>query len=69
MTTRNLQFLFKPTTVALIGASQKPASVGAVLSRNLFSAGFEGEIFPVNPKYDTIQGAVSYTHLTLPTMQ
>ncbi|MGD8540868.1 MAG: bifunctional acetate--CoA ligase family protein/GNAT family N-acetyltransferase [Desulfobacteraceae bacterium] len=60
MTTRNLQFLFKPTTVALIGASQKPASVGAVLSRNLFSAGFEGDIFPVNPKYDTIQGVRTF---------
>ncbi|MGB8718217.1 MAG: bifunctional acetate--CoA ligase family protein/GNAT family N-acetyltransferase [Desulfobacterales bacterium] len=60
MTTRNLEFMFKPATVALIGASQKPASVGAVLSRNLFSAGFEGDIFPVNPKYDTIQGVRTF---------
>lgn len=60
MTTRNLQFMFKPAAVALIGASQKPASVGAVVSRNLFSAGFEGEIFPVNPKYDSIQGVRTF---------
>lgn len=60
MTTRNLQFMFKPAAVALIGASQKPASVGAVLSRNLFSAGFDGDIFPVNPKYDTIQGVRTF---------
>ncbi len=60
MTTRNLEFMFKPATVALIGASQKPASVGAVLSRNLFSAGFEGDIFPVNPKYDSVQGVCTF---------
>ncbi len=60
MTVRNLDAMFHPSTVALIGASQKPASVGAVVAANLFSAGFSGEIFPVNPKYAEISGHRCY---------
>jgi acetyltransferase len=60
MTVRNLNFMFNPSAVALVGASQKPGSIGAVLARNLVSAGFKGEIFPVNPKYKTIEGLPAY---------
>lgn len=60
MTIRNLEFVFKPASVALIGASQRAGSIGAVVARNLFSAGFEGEIFPVNPKYKSIEGVATY---------
>ena len=63
MTIRNLQFMFNPSSVALIGASQKPGSIGAVLSRNLVSGGFNGDIFPVNPKYRTIEGLLTYPDL------
>ena len=51
MSTRNLDALFQPRAIALIGASNRFRSVGEVLARNLFGAGFP----------------VSYTHLTLPT--
>ena len=44
MTVRNLDALFKPKAIALIGASNRPRSVGAVLARNLFEAGFRGPI-------------------------
>jgi acetyltransferase len=60
MSILNLEFMFKPACVALIGASQKPHTVGGVLARNLFSAGFQGEIFPVNPKYVAIEGVPAY---------
>ncbi|MFT5701175.1 MAG: acetyltransferase [Desulforhopalus sp.] len=60
MTIRNLNYLFAPSSVALIGASQKPGTVGSVLASNLFGAKFRGEIFPVNPKYKTIEGVASY---------
>jgi acetyltransferase len=60
MTVRNLNHIFAPTSVALIGASEKPGTVGGVLAGNLFSAGFAGEIFPVNPKYQTIAGLTTY---------
>jgi acetyltransferase len=55
MTIRNLDFLFKPGSVALIGASKRPGSVGSVLAHNLVAGGFAGPIMPVNPKYDNIE--------------
>jgi acetyltransferase len=64
MTIRNLSFMFNPSSVALVGASQKPASIGAVLARNLVGGGFKGDIFPVNPKYKTIEGLAVYPDLT-----
>ncbi|MCO6442162.1 MAG: bifunctional acetate--CoA ligase family protein/GNAT family N-acetyltransferase [Nitrococcus mobilis] len=60
MSIRNLHYLFRPESVALIGASQVPNSVGAVLARNLFKAGFEGPVMPVNPKYRAIEGVLAY---------
>ncbi|MGH6954594.1 MAG: acetate--CoA ligase family protein, partial [Alphaproteobacteria bacterium] len=60
MTVRNLDRVFKPASVALIGASRTPRSVGAVLARNLLRAGFEGPIMPVNPKYSAIEGVLAY---------
>jgi len=60
MTIRNLEYLFKPSAVALVGASTEAGSVGAVLAHNLFSAGFEGPIMPVNPKYRAVHGVSTY---------
>jgi len=60
MSIRNLDSLLKPRSVALIGASTKPHSVGAVVARNLFGAGFEGPVLPVNPKHEAIEGVLTY---------
>ncbi|MDE1149068.1 MAG: bifunctional acetate--CoA ligase family protein/GNAT family N-acetyltransferase [Azospirillaceae bacterium] len=60
MTIRNLNHLFKPSSIALIGASRRPQSVGAVLARNLFSGGFDGPIMPVNPHERSIEGVLTY---------
>ncbi|MGE3143847.1 MAG: CoA-binding protein, partial [Hyphomonadaceae bacterium] len=60
MTTRNFDALFAPHAIALIGASSRPGSVGAVLARNLLEAGFEGRIMMVNPRGAMIQGAPSF---------
>lgn len=60
MTVRNLQAMFKPATVALLGASTRPGSVGAVVAQNLFNAGFTGEIYPVNSKYREVAGHRCY---------
>jgi len=56
MSVRNLDKLFAPRSVALIGATPRPGSVGAVVARNLRRAGFAGELMLVNPHYDTIDG-------------
>lgn len=56
MSIHNLEFMFKPRSVAMIGASEKAGKIGTVLMRNLVSAGFKGSIYPVNPKYDALEG-------------
>lgn len=60
MSIRNLDHMFAPKAVTLIGASPKPGSVGNVLARNLFAGGFQGPILPVNPKYKSIEGVYTY---------
>jgi len=60
MTVRNLDALFKPKAIALIGASNRPRSVGAVLARNLFEAGFRGPILTVNPREHAIHSTLNY---------
>ena len=47
-------------SIAIFGASERENSVGEVVFRNLLSAGFDGGIYPINPKRDTIQGQKAY---------
>ena len=56
MTVRNLEYLFRPSSVAVIGASDRPQSVGATVMRNLLAGGFGGPVIPVNPNHRTIAG-------------
>ena len=63
MTIRNLDKMYNPVSVALIGASQIPGTIGAVLSHNLINGGFKGDIFLVNPKYSDIQGITAYPNV------
>ncbi|MGE0151860.1 MAG: GNAT family N-acetyltransferase [Reyranellaceae bacterium] len=60
MSIANLQSLFAPQSVALIGASRRENSVGAVLAKNLTSAGFGGPVWPVNPRAAQIAGLKAY---------
>jgi acetyltransferase len=60
MTTRNFDALFRPKAITLIGASNHPNSVGAVLARNLQSGGFDGPIMAVNPHETAIGSVLSY---------
>ena len=56
MTIRNLTHLTAPKSVALIGASPQPGSVGLTVTRNLLSGSFAGDISLINPKYSAIEG-------------
>ncbi len=60
MSIRNLQHLFNPQSVALIGASDKPQGIGAIAMRNLSEGRYKGTILPVNPKYTTLAGYDTY---------
>ncbi len=56
MSIRNLDSLFDPGSVAVIGASLKPGRVGATVWRNLRSGKFAGPVYAVNPKYRELDG-------------
>ena len=55
-----LDAIFSPNTVAVIGASQKPGSVGRNLLWNLITNPFGGTVFPVNPHHSNILGIKAY---------
>ncbi len=52
----NLDRLFRPASIAVIGASQRPNGIGTALMRNLLGGKFQGRLFPINPKYNEIMG-------------
>ena len=60
MSIRNLDHLFRPKSIAVIGASGKPQTVGATLMRNLLNGAYEGPIMPVNPRYESVAGVMTY---------
>lgn len=58
----NLDFIFKPNSVAIVGASTKEGSVGNDIVKNL-SQGFSGNVYPVNPKAEELYGLKCYPSL------
>ncbi|UCG20662.1 MAG: CoA-binding protein, partial [Deltaproteobacteria bacterium] len=56
----NLDKIFKPASIAVIGASEKKGSIGSALVENLTQGGFQGQVYPVNPRYGSIQGLKAY---------
>jgi acetyltransferase len=60
MSVRNLDYLFAPHSVAVIGASERPQSVGATVLSNLLASSFRGPVYAINPKYRTLAGRHVY---------
>jgi acetyltransferase len=60
MSSRNLEHLLAPRSVALVGASDRPQSVGATVMRNLLAGGFDGPIWAVNKRHGTVAGRRAY---------
>ena len=56
MSIRNLDSLFSPASVAVIGASDRPGRVGATVWRNLRRAGFGGTLMPLNRRLSQLDG-------------
>src|SRR5688500_2616435 len=63
MSVRNLDKLFKPRSVALIGATDRAGSVASVLLRNLRRAGFAGALHLVNPNRQSLDGLPVYPNI------
>src|SRR5512133_204994 len=56
MSVRNLETLFAPRSVAVIGISERPGNLGMVVWRNLRSAGFKGPVWLVDRRNGTVEG-------------
>jgi len=52
----NLDKIFDPHRVAVIGASETPTSAGFTVLRNLVGSGFRGVVYPVHPRRESVQG-------------
>ncbi len=59
----SLDSIFRPRSIAVIGASNQPGSVGHAVYANLKAAGFAGRIVPINQKHDVVQGDVAWRSL------
>jgi acetyltransferase len=60
MAIRKLNSIFKPKRIALIGVSDNLNSVGGITLRNLVGGGFNGVVYPVNPKREAVLGIPCY---------
>ncbi|MCD6340482.1 MAG: CoA-binding protein, partial [Desulfurococcales archaeon] len=54
-----MEKFFNPSSVAVIGASEKPGTIGRAIMQNLLTR-FRGTIYPVNIKYDKVFGIKCY---------
>ncbi|MFH0887780.1 MAG: acetate--CoA ligase family protein [Planctomycetota bacterium] len=59
-----LDYLFSPKSIAVIGASNRPLTIGYRITQNLKDIGFKGPIYPVNPKDPEINGLKAYPSIT-----
>ena len=57
---RGLEVFFKPRSVAVVGATAKEGSVGRAVLWNLISSPFDGTVYPVNPKRNSVLGIRAY---------
>ncbi|XPV76319.1 MAG: bifunctional acetate--CoA ligase family protein/GNAT family N-acetyltransferase [Desulfovibrio sp.] len=63
MSDTNLKFLFRPQSIAVIGASKKADSAGTIVMRNIMSSGFDGPVMPVSTGAEAIAGVLTYKEI------
>jgi acetate---CoA ligase (ADP-forming) len=59
----SLDAFFKPKSVAVVGASSDPKKVGNTVLKNLIAMGYQGKIFPINPREESILGHRCYKNM------
>ncbi len=64
MSLYNLERMFKPVSVAVVGASEKPGSIGRAVLDNLAIGGFGGRIIPVNPMRSEVLGRKAFPRIS-----
>jgi len=63
MSAINLDKIFHPQSIAVVGASQRPGSIGSAIMRNLIQEGYPGKVYPINPRHKTIWNLESFPSL------
>lgn len=60
---KDIQYLFNPGQIAVIGASRSKDKIGYAILDNIISSGFKGDIYPVNPRENEIAGLKCYSSI------
>ena len=60
----NLDNMFNAGAIAVVGASEKPDSIGRAVMTNLIEGGFEGDLFPVNPNYEHLYNRACFATIS-----
>ena len=60
---QQLDKIFKPSSIAVIGASDRKGSVGFAVMDNLLKGSYQGKVYPVNIKHKTIQGQPAFSKI------
>lgn len=55
--------IFAPRSIAIIGASQDTEKIASVILKNLIEGGYNGKIYPINPKYEEIQDRQAFSDI------
>jgi acetyltransferase len=63
MGVHNLDKLFAPRRVAVVGAGAERSGVGHIVLRNLVEGGFEGVVYPINPRRESVHGIQAYASI------
>lgn len=63
MSLQHLDSLFRPKSIAFVGASREPGRIGTVVTRNLLHGGFEGPIMPITRRFRSVGGVLAYPNL------
>jgi len=58
-----IESIISPQSIAVVGATNRPGSVGLAVFRNILNAGFQGVLYPVNPKAKSVQSVKAYPKL------
>jgi acyl-CoA synthetase (NDP forming) len=61
---KNISAIMNPKAVAVVGATNRPGSVGLHVFKNILNGGYQGVLYPVNPKARSISGVRAYPSLT-----
>ncbi|MBQ8829760.1 MAG: acetate--CoA ligase family protein [Burkholderiaceae bacterium] len=59
----SLDCIMKPASIAVIGASSKPHTIGSDIIKRLLEYGFQGNLYPVNPKGEMVEGMKCFTNV------